>query len=118
MKDNRSAPSGDRAASEPERHAAAWFVSLDAGNPHSDADREFAKWIDGDIGREAEFARCEAAFCLVDRLRSDPEMRWAFEEIEPLLASDAFARRRAALRRWLSASRSCGSEQIDRVHGQ
>lgn len=103
MNENGSVSNDHRTAADLERGAAAWFVTLDAGAADGDTDREFAEWIDDDIGREAEFARCAAAMALADRLRADPEMRWAYQEVEALHAGAAPARRRASPGRWVGS---------------
>jgi TolB-like protein len=76
------------------RSAAEWFVEIDAGADPA-AETELADWLEANPEHEDALARCDAAVHLARRLREDPGMRAALEEVD----RPGVARRRAALRR-------------------
>ena len=63
-----------------DRTAAEWYVSLDAEQPDSPTESEFATWLESDLESEARFERCEAAVKLLRELEFDPDMQWVFKD--------------------------------------
>ncbi len=82
-----------------ERTAAEWYVLLDAEQPNSPTESEFATWLESNPESEASFERCEAAVKLLRILESDPDMRWVFKDAAET-ASGESARRREPQPAW------------------
>jgi len=69
--------------SKPEKTAAAWLVEFDSKAVDAAADEKFVAWMEHPE-HEAELQRCEAALQLTAKLKSDPELRRAFDEVAAL----------------------------------
>jgi len=64
--------------------AAEWLVRLDAEPVTEETDSAFKAWLDSDPAHEASLEQCEAVLVLAEKLKNDPDVRWAFEEAREL----------------------------------
>lgn len=64
--------------------AAEWFVTLESDTNDQDTEREFEAWLERDAENERALERCEAAVQAVAELEQDPDLKWAFAEIDSI----------------------------------
>ncbi len=62
--------------------AAEWFVDVDAEALDAATESEFEEWLASDAENESALARCEAAAQAAAFLEHDPELRWAYDDID------------------------------------
>lgn len=80
--------------------AAQWFVELTGRTVDDVTEAQFADWLRSDSRNEIEFARCEAAVHLTNKLRLDGDLRWAFVEARQLASRQTRRSTRVRLSPW------------------
>ncbi len=82
--------------------AAEWFVALNAETMDQATNDAFIAWLNNSPENQADYERCEAAAIMVEKLKSDPDLAWAFEESAQLAAGSAPQLQRRSLTRWFN----------------
>ncbi len=64
--------------------AAEWYVDIDGEGLDAATESEFGEWLESDIENSRTLERFEATVRAAAFLQDDPELRWAFDELDAL----------------------------------